>query len=206
MVHLLRNLINVEARFGFCLAPKYINTHANHLADDLSRDNLSSFLLKVPQAYQTPSLVPAELVDLLLDQQAKWTSQPCALSVQLYFRQGLAESTQKSYGAAMKRFEGFCDRFNVLTPFPITEYTMYSFAAYLADQGLAPQTIKMYLAAMRNMQRASGPTRPLLSASVEESDGRHLSSQVIRAAGPWGPPANNGPSAGENPRVLAAVW
>ena len=33
-----------------------------------------------------------------------------------------------------------------------------------------------------------GPTRPLLSASVEESDGRHLSSQVIQATGPSGPP------------------
>ncbi len=52
----------------------------------------------------------------------------------------------------MKRFHGFCDRYNVVSPFPVTEMLLCSFAAFLADQGLAPQTGKGYLAAVRNMQ------------------------------------------------------
>ena len=70
-MHLIRNLVYIEARSGFYLC---INTHAHHLADDLSRNLVSSFLSKVPQASLTPTPVPTTLVDLLLDHQADWTS------------------------------------------------------------------------------------------------------------------------------------
>ena len=40
LMHLLRNLVFVEAYHGFHLVPRYIDTHANHLADDLSRDRV----------------------------------------------------------------------------------------------------------------------------------------------------------------------
>ena len=83
------------ASISFHLWPEYISTHANHLADDLSCNHISSFFFKVPQASQPPSPVPAALMDLLLDQGADWTSlQWC-----------LAQSTQKSYGA-----QGFIQR------------------------------------------------------------------------------------------------
>ena len=52
--HLLRALTFIEARHRFVLQVEYINTKLNHLADDLSRDNLSSFILKVPEAAKTP--------------------------------------------------------------------------------------------------------------------------------------------------------
>ena len=42
-MHLLRALAFVEAQHAFHLQPEYIDTRANHLADDLSRDNLPSF-------------------------------------------------------------------------------------------------------------------------------------------------------------------
>ena len=51
----------------------------------------------------------------------------------------------------MKRFQGFSERFNVSTPFPVMEYTLCTFAAYLEDQGLTPKTIKVYLAAVTNI-------------------------------------------------------
>ena len=35
LIHLLRNLVNIEARSGFYLYSVYIDTHANHIADDL---------------------------------------------------------------------------------------------------------------------------------------------------------------------------
>ncbi len=70
-MHLLRCLTFVEAYYRMHIDSIYIDTHSNHLADDLSRNRLSSFLLKVPHADTSPSL---PLMDLLLDQQADWTS------------------------------------------------------------------------------------------------------------------------------------
>ena len=60
----------------------------------------------------------------------------------------------------MKRFHEFCVKFNITSPFPVSEYTMCGFAAYLADSGLAPQTVKGYLAAVRNMQLSLGLPDP----------------------------------------------
>lgn len=74
IMHLLRNLAFVEARGGFVCHAVYINTHDNHLADDLSRNHTLSFLSKVPHASRTPSQVPPGLVSLLLDTRADWTS------------------------------------------------------------------------------------------------------------------------------------
>ena len=87
-------------------------------------------------------------------------------SVRAYFNQGLAQSTQRSYAAAMRRFHGFCAQFNVPSPFPVTEHTMCCFAAYLADSGLAPQTVKIYLAAVRNMQLSLGLPDPRDQSSL----------------------------------------
>lgn len=71
IMHLLRSLVFIEAHFLCHLQPVYIDTKANHLADDLSRNNVSSFLPKVPQAHSHPS---PPIMDLLLDPRADWTS------------------------------------------------------------------------------------------------------------------------------------
>ena len=60
----------------------------------------------------------------------------------------------------MRRFSGFCNRYQVPTPFPVTEMLLCSFAAFLAEDGLAPQTIKSYLAAIRNTQLSLGLPDP----------------------------------------------
>ncbi len=57
---------------------------------------------------------------------------------------------QKTYQAAMKRFHNFC---NITDPFPLTEQTLCFFATHLTEQGLAPQTGKAYLSALRNAHR-----------------------------------------------------
>ena len=54
-LHMLRALAFIEARYCFHLQPQYINTRANHLADDLSRNNISSFFIQGPQCRQRPS-------------------------------------------------------------------------------------------------------------------------------------------------------
>ena len=54
----------------------YIDTHSNHLADDLSRNNVLSFLTKVPSAdSQPPTPTLPDLLSLLLNPQADWISQ-----------------------------------------------------------------------------------------------------------------------------------
>ena len=72
MMHMLCTLAFIEAQFSY---PVYIDTKANHLADDLSRNHLSSFLHKVPHANPSATPLPSQLVDLLLDQILDWASQ-----------------------------------------------------------------------------------------------------------------------------------
>ena len=81
-------------------------------------------------------------------------------SVQGYFRQGLAPSTQRRYNAAMRRFHAFCMRYHVDTPFPVSEYLLCCFASNLANEGLAPQTATCYLTAVHNMQLSLGLPDP----------------------------------------------
>jgi hypothetical protein len=83
-----------------------------------------------------------------------------ASSVQGYFRAGLASSTQTTYKAALKRFYNFCTQYAVVSPFPVTEQILCYFSAYLADQGLAPQTGRSYLSAVRSMQISLGLPDP----------------------------------------------
>lgn len=59
----------IEAQLGCHLHGVYINTVANHLADDLFRDRMFSFFSKVP-----PSPISNLLLDLLLNPQVDWVS------------------------------------------------------------------------------------------------------------------------------------
>ncbi len=74
-MHLLRCLVFVEAQLGCYLQGRYISTEANHLADDLSRNRVLSFLSKVPAADRHATPVPHQLPQLLLNQQVDWVSQ-----------------------------------------------------------------------------------------------------------------------------------
>ena len=74
VMHLLRCLTFAEAQIGCHLFGVYIDTHSNHLADDLSRNRAFSFLSKVPSACRQPKPVSAHLLDLLLNPQADWVS------------------------------------------------------------------------------------------------------------------------------------
>ena len=74
VMHFLKCLTFAEAQIGCHLFGVYINTHSNHLADDLSRNRAFSFLSKVPSACHQPKPVSAHLLDLLLNPQADWVS------------------------------------------------------------------------------------------------------------------------------------
>lgn len=113
VMHLLRSLVFIEAHFNCHLKATYINTHANHLADDLSRNNLTSFLRKMPQSNPYPTQVPLLLLDLLLDPEAKLDLSSLAPALHQYFQAGLAPSTNKAYQTATRRFHNFCLKYNV---------------------------------------------------------------------------------------------
>ena len=72
LMHMVRCLFFIEALYGFELSASYIPTKANDLADDLSRNNLSSFLCKVPalQGNQAKD----QLLEILIDTSGDWTS------------------------------------------------------------------------------------------------------------------------------------
>ena len=56
----------------------------------------------------------------------------------------------------MKKFGSFCNHYNVMDPFLVTEQLLCSFVAYIANAGLSPQTVKSYLAVVRNAQLSLG--------------------------------------------------
>lgn len=66
----------------------------------------------------------------------------------------------------MKRFHNFCVKYSVNNPFPVTEQLLCSFISFLADEGLAPQTCKAYLLAVRNMQISLGLPDPREHSSL----------------------------------------
>ena len=66
----------------------------------------------------------------------------------------------------MKRFHSFCSKYQINSPFPLTEQTLCSYAAYLADNNLAPQTVKSYSSALRNAQISLGLPDPRDQSSL----------------------------------------
>ena len=65
----------------------------------------------------------------------------------------------RSYNSAQRRYLQFCDSYK-LSPLPLSESSLCLFAAYLAYQGLKPQTINSYLAALRHLQVSAGLPTP----------------------------------------------
>ena len=66
----------------------------------------------------------------------------------------------------MHRFFKFCTTFNITSPFTLSEHLLCAYAAYLADQHLAPQTIKSYLSALRSWQISLGLPNPRDNSSL----------------------------------------
>ena len=66
MMHLLRCLFFFEAHYQFQVVAVHVPGKENVLADDLSRDHLSSFLSKAPQMAQVASTFPQQLPAVLL--------------------------------------------------------------------------------------------------------------------------------------------
>ena len=87
----------------------------------------------------------------------------------------------------MKKFDAFCTLYEIHSPFPVTEHLLCSFSAHLADQGLAPQTIKGYLAAVRNTQLSLGLPDPREKSSLPVL--KRVQAEIQRVRALKGPPS-----------------
>ena len=74
LMHLMRCLSFVSAKFNFVFSSCHIRGIDNSLADALSCDNLPLFLHSRPQAQMTPTPLPPALQELLILQKPDWTS------------------------------------------------------------------------------------------------------------------------------------
>ncbi len=82
------------------------------------------------------------------------------------FQKGIAPSTKRSYGAARGRYIGFCGKYR-WTPLPVSEKVLCQFVAFLAGEGLRHSSIKVYLAAVRQLQVEAGLGDPDLGGMAK---------------------------------------
>ena len=73
-MHLMRCLAFIAAKYQFSMVASHLSRVKNILADALSRDRLSLFQSKHPQAQPHPAAMSPELLDLLLVTKPDWTS------------------------------------------------------------------------------------------------------------------------------------
>lgn len=74
VMHLVRCLAFLRAKFQFALVASHIEGKRNTLADALSRDKLDIFFSHLPQANPDPTPLPQELLDLIIISKPDWTS------------------------------------------------------------------------------------------------------------------------------------
>ena len=74
LMHLLRCLFFFEAYYKMHITASHIPGTANILADNLSRNRLSLFLLQAPHMSKTPVPLPLMALDLLLNPELDWSS------------------------------------------------------------------------------------------------------------------------------------
>ena len=82
--------------------------------------------------------------------------------VQELFTAGIASSTRKVYGTGASRYTKFCEATS-LSAYPTSENTLMLFVAHLHSEGLAPGTIKSYLAGVRHDQIRAGLGNPCIA-------------------------------------------
>ena len=70
------------------------------------------------------------------------------------------------YRSGVKHFHDFCAKFGMTIPLPVNEHVLCQFAAFLAQQGLTAQTVKTYIAAIRNLQISLGFPDPRDTSSL----------------------------------------
>ena len=58
VMHLIRCLVFIAAKFNFIVTATHISGHRNNLADALSQNRLDDFKFHLPQAQAAPTPIP----------------------------------------------------------------------------------------------------------------------------------------------------
>ena len=128
-----------EAHLQLHVIARHVRGRDKSLADDLSRNRLQSFFFQDPRMMPQPS--PLLLLILGLGELDTELLFPRHC---LVYPEDLRLSTE-----AVSRV---CHRYRVSNPFPVSESLLCYYVAFLAQEGLAPLSIKRYLAAVRHLQ------------------------------------------------------
>ena len=74
IMHLLRCLFFIRARFGMEVKAVHVPGRHNILADAISRNNLNALSSQIPEAAVYQEVIPEELLKLLMKERPDWTS------------------------------------------------------------------------------------------------------------------------------------
>ena len=80
-------------------------------------------------------------------------------AVEHYFHSGIAPSMSRVYAVGANRYLALCDQLNT-QPLPTSEQLLCKFAAHLATLNIGYSSIKVYLAAVRQLHVRSGLPSP----------------------------------------------
>ena len=154
IMHLMRSLFFILAHYQISLRACHVPGAQNGIADAISRDKLSLFLLAAgsgpnpdPSFGATRGAPGYGAARLAVD--------GLAPVIQELFSAGLAASSLRSYAAGQNRYARFCDRYSI-SPYPTSEEKLSHFVAYLFVEGLSDGTVKVYLSAVRHAQIGLG--------------------------------------------------
>ena len=150
-MHLLRCLWFFTAHYDIVVNIEHIPGESNCAADHLSRNRVQSFFLSVPLTSLLPPPLPPKLMELAMGSNPDWTSPPSGYcSVLLSTRLGTLNSKVLPNWPKMISFLLQC---SCKTP---TTRLLLTFVSQLAREGLAHQSIKRYLSAVRNLHITAG--------------------------------------------------
>ena len=109
--------------------------------------------------------------------------------VRFFALRSIADSTRRTYKSGLNRYLSFCHQYGIASPLPASESSLCYFVVALARQGLAPGTIKIYLAAVRHAQVVEGlpdiratplPRLQLVQTGVRREHAVHGPPQKVR--------------------------
>ena len=160
MMHLLRCLRFLCARWDIVILAKHVKGSLNTAADALSWNSLQVLRSVAPSAHVNPTPIPTPLWQLLVSERPDWLSPNWKHKLtDFYYMHGIAESTTKLYWHAQNTFLSFCQRLQ-LDPLPASEDTLILFAAEPA-QSISHSSIRSYLSGVRHLHIIHGLTNPL---------------------------------------------
>ena len=128
VMHLIRSLVFIAAKFYFTVTAGHVSGHHNILADSLSRNRLQQFKRHVPQAQPTP--IPAGPTDSI---QTRLDSTKLDKAVDFYFQRELADLTQRTYSSAKRCCVQFCLNHGLVSH-PVSDHKLCQYLAFLANR------------------------------------------------------------------------